>query len=452
MAPQFTTPRDESNSGALNEKVYDDLLVTIEASDRILSLLVAVCDDMRMRDYVISRCEAELQSTIPCYRLVLARGEPSLRAAVAELVQSDSYLQAGGRAALMVIGAEQLHFMNLGAERSEQDVFFGYLQWTREGMREFPYPIVLWVTHQILVNLSQKAPDFWSWRRGVFRFISAKSTCQPIGGLRPPLEPIREERYRSLLSLDALSELIGQKQKRGERDAGLATFYASTGSVYAHNFRTGQSNDPKADLASAVEYLRKAVALQQELGLEMELVSSLSELANLYESQGHYEEAEPLQVQVLDLKKRLLGEDYPDIATSLNSLAELYHVQGRYEEAELLYIQALEMRVRLLGEDHPDVATSLHNLAGLYESQGRYESAEPLYIHALQLRKRLLGEYHPDVATSLNNLADFYSAQNRHAEARPFYAQAAELGKRFLGETYPELLDLANSPQKKVDE
>jgi len=319
-------------------------------------------------------------------------------------------------------------------------------------MREFPYPIVLWVTHQILVNLSQKAPDFWSWRRGVFRFISAKSTCQPIGGLRPPLEPIREERYRSLLSLDALSELIGQKQKRGERDAGLATFYASTGSVYAHNFRTGQSNDPKADLASAVEYLRKAVALQQELGLEMELVSSLSELANLYESQGHYEEAEPLQVQVLDLKKRLLGEDYPDIATSLNSLAELYHVQGRYEEAELLYIQALEMRVRLLGEDHPDVATSLHNLAGLYESQGRYESAEPLYIHALQLRKRLLGEYHPDVATSLNNLADFYSAQNRHAEARPFYAQAAELGKRFLGETYPELLDLANSPQKKVDE
>lgn len=452
MAPQSITPKDQINPEAGNEKVYDDLLVTIEASDRMLSLLIAVCDDTKMRDYIISRCAAELQSTIPCYRLALARGEPSLRAAVAQLVQSDSYLQAGGRAALMVTGAEQLHFMNLGADRSEQDIFFGYLQWTREGMREFPYPIVLWVTNQILINLSQKAPDFWSWRRGVFRFMNVKSTCPPIGGLRPPLEPIQEERYRSLLSLDALKELIDQKQKKGDRDSGLATFYASIGSVYAHNFRAGQSDDPRADLAIAVEYLQKAVDLQRELGLEMELVSSLSELANLYESQGHYEEAEPLQIQVLDLKKRLLGEDYPDIATSLNSLAELYHVQRRYEEAELLYTQALEMRERLLGEDHPDVATSLHNLAGLYESQGRYDAAEPLYIQALHLRTRLLGEDHPDVATSLNNLADFYSAQNRHTEARPLYAQAGELGKRFLGEAYPELLDLTSSSQRELEE
>ena len=72
-------------------------------------------------------------------------------------------------------------------------------------------------------------------------------------------------------------------------------------------------------------------------------------------------------------------------------------------------MQALELRKRLLGDEHPDVATSLNNLALLYDSQGRYSEADPLLVQALELRKRLLREEHPHVAASLNNLAYLYS-------------------------------------------
>ncbi|MEH2086381.1 tetratricopeptide repeat protein, partial [Nostoc sp.] len=83
----------------------------------------------------------------------------------------------------------------------------------------------------------------------------------------------------------------------------------------------------------------------------------------------------------------------------------LYDSQGRYSEAEPLYIQALALRRKLLGEEHPSVASSLNNLAGLYRSQGRYSEAEPLYIQALDICEQRLGVDHPNTVTVRRNLA-----------------------------------------------
>ncbi|EDX74339.1 tetratricopeptide repeat domain protein [Coleofasciculus chthonoplastes PCC 7420] len=69
-----------------------------------------------------------------------------------------------------------------------------------------------------------------------------------------------------------------------------------------------------------------------------------------------------------------------------------------------MYQKALELYKRLLGDDHPDVASSLNNLAYLYSSQGRYGEAEPLYQQALELCKRLLGDDHPNTITVRENL------------------------------------------------
>ena len=104
---------------------------------------------------------------------------------------------------------------------------------------------------------------------------------------------------------------------------------------------------------------------------------------------------------------KLLGEEHPSIATTLNNLAGLYQSQGRYEEAEPLYLQALKIRRKLLGEEHPSIATTLNNLAGLYQSQGRYEEAEPLYLQALEISRKLLGEEHPNTNIIYDNFIHF---------------------------------------------
>jgi tetratricopeptide (TPR) repeat protein len=444
---------DLSNPDVQNERSYEDLLVSIEANKDKLNLLIGACDDGNLRDEIIQRYEAELEPDIRRYRVVLERGEPSLRAAIEEVVKNDQYLQQGGRAVLTVTGAEQLFVLKLGAQRSEQEIFFGYLQWTREALREFPYSIVVWITHQIERNLSKQAPDFWSWRKGVFRFWSRKKAALPAREIAPFSWALEDENLLStdddeqyFLPLEDLKALIQQiEEKRGEKDPSLATLYERMGQIYDQRLERGEFQDYQQELALAIEYFSKAADLQKELGLEEDFASTLTNLALLYYSQGRYDQAEPLYLQALELSKRLLGEDHPHVATSLNNLAALYYSQGRYDQAEPLYLQALELSKRLLGEDHPHVAQSLNNLALLYYSQGRYDQAEPLYLQALELRKRLLGEDHPQVATSLNNLALLYRSQGRYDQAEPLYLQALELSKRLLGEDHPQVASSLNN-------
>ena len=130
--------------------------------------------------------------------------------------------------------------------------------------------------------------------------------------------------------------------------------------------------------------------------------TSLNNLALLYKSQGQYEQAEPLYQRALGIREKALGPDHPDrekalgpdhpdTATSLNNLAALYDSQGQYEQAEPLYQRALGIKEKALGPDHPSTATSLNNLALLYKSQGQYEQAEPLYQRALGIREKALG-------------------------------------------------------------
>ncbi|MEL6555441.1 MAG: tetratricopeptide repeat protein, partial [Cyanobacteria bacterium J06621_11] len=76
-------------------------------------------------------------------------------------------------------------------------------------------------------------------------------------------------------------------------------------------------------------------------------------LAALYESQGRYQEAEPLLLDALNIRKAELGERHPDTATSLFNLAELYHQTQRSQQALNYIQQALNIYIPLLGPDHP---------------------------------------------------------------------------------------------------
>ncbi|HLP89825.1 MAG TPA: CHAT domain-containing protein [Nostocaceae cyanobacterium] len=197
----------------------------------------------------------------------------------------------------------------------------------------------------------------------------------------------------------------------------LASFLGIAGLMVAiPELAMGQANPPATTTQSG----------------ELAEAEKLNQQVIKFYQQGKYSEAIPLAEYVLEMRKRLLGDNHPDVATSLNNLAALYDSQGRYTEAEPLYIQALEIRKRLLGDNHPNVAQSLNDLVFLYTKQGRYKEAEPLHIQALEMRKRLLGDNHPDVATSLNNLAALYLRQDETINALELLTQGVAIQEHNL--------------------
>jgi tetratricopeptide (TPR) repeat protein len=73
-----------------------------------------------------------------------------------------------------------------------------------------------------------------------------------------------------------------------------------------------------------------------------------------------------------------LGVSHPDTAESLHGLAQLYQQQGKYGQAELLYQRALHIREQLLGLAHPETENTRQAYAALLRLLERDESATVL--------------------------------------------------------------------------
>jgi tetratricopeptide (TPR) repeat protein len=169
-------------------------------------------------------------------------------------------------------------------------------------------------------------------------------------------------------------------------------------------------------------------------------LSSMINLASTYSDQGRWKEAEELEVQVMQARKRVLGNEHPDTLRSMNNIASTYWNQGRLKEAEVLEVQVMQARKRVLGNEHPSTLTSMANLASTYSNQGRWKEAEELEVQVMQVRKRVLGNEHPDTLSSMNNLASTYSDQGRWKEAEELEVQVIQAMKRVLGNEHPSTL------------
>ena len=205
-------------------------------------------------------------------------------------------------------------------------------------------------------------------------------------------------------------------------------------------FKAGRMASTVADYKQAQEWLEHLLNIRKaknKNGINFAYASHA--LANLYQRQGKYEEAEPLYKRSLAITEKALGKKHSAIANTLSNLALLYRQQGKYEKAEPLYKQSLAIKEKALGKEHPLVATILNNLAELYDQQGKHKKAQPLYKRSLAITEKALGKEHPSVATTLNNLAELYDQQGEYEKAELLYIKSLSILKTKSPNRHPDI-------------
>ncbi len=148
---------------------------------------------------------------------------------------------------------------------------------------------------------------------------------------------------------------------------------------------------------------------------------------------GSREQARGLLEEALEVQRRHLGEDHPEIAATLDVLGWTLWSLDQSPAARPLLERALAIRQRALGRDHPEVAEILHTLAWVHWTSNGPAAARPILDRALAIQQRALGPDHPEVAETLDLMARLLMASGDLEGARPLLERALQVHERALG-------------------
>ena len=170
-----------------------------------------------------------------------------------------------------------------------------------------------------------------------------------------------------------------------------------------------------------------AKRINAELSDEPEIQAAmLDNVGQTYAQLGVYDKAEPLLRQAYELRRRILGDNHPDVAASLDSLGTVIRLDGRYTEAEPFFRRALAIRLKALGPQNENTAITMANLGECLYLEDKYSESESLLRKALAIERQLNS---PAGSGCRNYLALVLQARGDYGEAAELLREAVEIGR-----------------------
>jgi len=432
IAPNNLTPEEIE---AKNEDAYESLLSLIEDTQGQMALIIAACDSMAQREQIIKRYEADAwaEEKVRPFRIRLGQ-EPSLRAGLAALEEEHPYLKEEGQAVVSVTGAELLLRVKITGEekQTELEKFYGYLQWTREALRAFKYPVVLWVSREILRELSRRAPDFWSWRKAVLRFEEEIADTEPSsqrngsvavyeGEQAFQTQDAASEDEADLPPLEVLLEEIAVLEAREPESYGLATLHHKLGQVYAQRVQRGKAT-AEAERRKAVEAFQQAIKRYQAQK-NGDAAAALNHLSEFYSSQSLWQEGLKAAQVALETAKQTGNISGEMIA--LRRIGYAHYSLSNFGESIYWYKQSLALAQAI--KDSKAEASALGSLGSTYSSLGSFQKAISLHSQSLEIQRAILNE--KGIAYCLNHLGIIFYKLGDLSKSISLHSQSLKISE-----------------------
>ncbi|MEK6797990.1 MAG: tetratricopeptide repeat protein [Planctomycetota bacterium] len=168
-------------------------------------------------------------------------------------------------------------------------------------------------------------------------------------------------------------------------------------------------------------------------------------LAGTYDALGLFSVGYDCAQKALELRRRWLPADHPDVAASLCLQAQMATKLAQHAQAEEWARESLSLRQRHFGLRHPAVVESLNALGIAIAAQGRYNDAEPVWREAVAQTEEFFGTKHGASINPTFRLASCLYEQARLDEAGPLFEQVVVLGREVLGPEHPEVANMLSS-------
>ncbi len=190
--------------------------------------------------------------------------------------------------------------------------------------------------------------------------------------------------------------------------------------------------------------LRQALRADRARGDSIYIAYDLEALGQNLFYQGKLEQAQPLILKALDLRRRSQGPLSPGVSDNLNSLGNIAYMRHDLPAAERYFRGNLGVDLKVLGPNHPDVATTMNNLGRVLLEQRRYEQAAPLLERSVAIDERERGGANDNVAFAYSNLAIVRRQTGKSREAEALFGKAIAAARKIQHRTLgPSLADLA---------
>ena len=199
------------------------------------------------------------------------------------------------------------------------------------------------------------------------------------------------------------------------------------------------------------EFMPARTALEEALAAQRRLVGpdhpdaleSLQALGQTMRELGDHESARRLLDESIARHRRVYGDEHDKTARAMVTVAPLVAATDLDAERALL-TQALEIRRRVLPPNDPDLAITLGALAGHHQRRGELERSRELFRQALAVFRDPGERRHPASVTLMGDYANLLSTLKAYDEAEATLREAIAVGEQVLGPGTLTVADLTN--------